>query len=100
MVPELAKKEMQDVPPVFAQPEGIELGHCAKRSRPTLGSTSSYVLEGLANVDPCCDVPLKHVLIAVRNLMAHYARPSVLGEDPYVNARSMVGPMAARENMI
>lgn len=95
-----AEEKMQDVPPVDAEEEGVDLRHRFKRPRETLGSPSTFVLEGLVHADPCSDVPLRRVPAAIRETMARFARPSVLGADPSAHARSIVGLAAARENML
>ena len=58
------------------------------------------MLEGLVHGDPCADVPLKWIPSEVRETMARYARPAVLGEDPLAHVGSLVGPEAAHENLL
>lgn len=87
------------IPPLFSEGDGAELRRRFKRPRETFGSTSTSILEGLVHADPCSDVPLKRVPAEVREIMARYARPAVMGEDPSAHVRSMIGPAAARDNI-
>ncbi|XP_056699852.1 uncharacterized protein [Spinacia oleracea] len=83
----------------FAE-DGSEQGKGTKRPRETLGSTSTSALDRLIHADPCSDVPLKRIPEEVRQAMAQYARPTVLGEDPLAHVGSLVGPEATRENLL
>ncbi|XP_056690466.1 uncharacterized protein [Spinacia oleracea] len=93
-VPE-AEKEVPS-----AEEEQPEQGLTRKRRHSTLGSTSTSALDRLIHADPCSDVPLKRIPEEVREAMARYARAPVLGENPMAHVGSLVGPEAARENLL
>ena len=93
-VPE-AEKEVPS-----AEKEQPEQGLTRKRRHSTLGSTSTSALDRLIHADPCSDVPLKRIPEEVREAMARYARAPVLGENPMAHVGSLVGPEAARENLL
>ncbi|XP_056693120.1 uncharacterized protein [Spinacia oleracea] len=83
-----------------AEKEEPEQGLTRKRRHSTLGSTSTSALDRLIHADPCSDVPLKRIPEEVREAMARYARAPVLGENPMAHVGSLVGPEAARENLL
>lgn len=81
-IPASAEGEMWIVALLFAEGGGFEVMRPFKRFHPTLGSTFTSVLEGLANGDPCANVPMRRVPEEVRNVKAQDANPSFLGGDP------------------
>ncbi|XP_056697356.1 uncharacterized protein [Spinacia oleracea] len=98
--PEAAVPEAQKEVPSAGEEEQPEQGLTRKRRHSTLGSTSTSALDRLIHADPCSDVPLKRIPEEVREAMARYARAPILGEDPLAHVGSLVGPEAARENLL
>ena len=98
--PEAAVPEVQKEVPSAGEEEQPEQGLTRKRRHSTLGSTSTSALDRLIHADPCSDVPLKRIPEEVREAMARYARAPILGEDPLAHVGSLVGPEAARENLL
>ncbi|XP_056698522.1 uncharacterized protein [Spinacia oleracea] len=98
--PEAAVPEVQKEVPSAGEEEQPEQGLTRKRRHSTLGSTSTSALDRLIHADPCSDVPLKRIPEEVREAMARYARAPIFGEDPLAHVGSLVGPEAARENLL